>query len=89
MWLLLCGIILLPIWPFVSQTRLQWLLLVAFGPPLYAIGDHLGAHLFSKRVGSKISQQKSSILRILFAVFVMVTLYAIAIVTARLAGLFN
>ena len=51
-WLVLCGVILMPIWPFVSPGRLQWILLVVLGPPFYAIGNYLGGRVLKQRAGA-------------------------------------
>jgi hypothetical protein len=88
-WLLACTFIILPLWPFLPKARLQWQLLIVFGPPLYGLGAYLGDRLLPGRVGSRMSPQRHSIVRGLFAVLVMLTLYLAVIVAARLLGVFN
>lgn len=85
-WSVLCGVILLSVWPLMPRTRLQWVLLIVFGPPLFVLGEHLGDQLFSKRVGLRISPRRFSILRILFGVLVMLAVYAVSIGIARVLG---
>jgi hypothetical protein len=84
-WLVLCGVILMPLWPFVSPGRLQWILLVVLGPPFYAIGSYVGGRVLEQRTGAP--GGNVSVVRTLFAVLVMLTLYAAAVVAARLFGL--
>ena len=84
-WLVLCGVILMPLWPFVSPGRLQWILLVVLGPPFYAIGNYLGGRVLKQRAGAP--GGTLSVARTLFAILVMLTLYAAAVVAARLFGL--
>jgi hypothetical protein len=86
-WLVLCGVILMPLWPFVSPGRLQWILLVVLGPPFYAIGNYLGARVLGQRAGLSASGANPTVVRTLFAILVMLTLCAAAVVAARLCGL--
>ena len=75
----------MPLWPFVSPGRLQWILLVVLGPPFYAIGNYLGGRVLKQRAGAP--GGTLSVARTLFAILVMLTLYAAAVVAARLFGL--
>jgi len=75
----------MPLWPFVSPGRLQWILLVVLGPPFYAIGNYLGGRVLKQRAGAP--GGTLPVARTLFAILVMLTLYAGAVVAARLCGL--
>jgi hypothetical protein len=86
-WLVLCGVILMPLWPFVSPGRLQWILLVVLGPPFYAIGNYLGGRVLEQRAGANAPGTNVPVMRTLFAILVMLTLYAAAVMVARLLGL--
>ena len=91
-WLLACAIIVLPIWPFMSGSRLQWLMLIVFGPPYYALGRY-AAHRYIP-VSSDTSARQPTILprkalRITVATLVMLALYALTLAIARAYGIFD
>jgi hypothetical protein len=70
-WLLVVGLLLLHVWPNLPHSQKQWLLFVALGPPLYVLGESVGAWIFSERHGRAISSRGFSIARILMALFVV------------------
>jgi len=70
-WLLVCGLILLQVAPHFPNTTLQWALLLVLGPPLYVLGEALGAWLFSPERGHRISPKNFSLLRMVYALVIV------------------
>jgi len=77
-WLLFASILMLQVLPDLPQSRLIWVLLVLFGPPLYVLGEASFSWLFSKRHGHSISPKGLSFKRILFALPVVIALFALS-----------
>lgn len=77
-WLLMATIIILALWPDLPQSKLIWVLLVLFGPPLYVLGEAFFDWLFSERHGHSISSSGLSFKRILFALPVVIVLTALS-----------
>jgi hypothetical protein len=77
-WLVLAGLLLFSLWHDLPRTSLQWVLLLAFGPPLYIFGEAFFEWLFSLKHGQAISQRKTSPIRILLALPVMLALFALS-----------
>ncbi|WP_440113496.1 hypothetical protein [Acidovorax sp. BL-A-41-H1] len=38
-WLVVCGLLLVQLWPDLPRSRARWALLLAVGPPLYLLGE--------------------------------------------------
>jgi len=76
-WLLVCGLALLEIAPHFPQTTLRWALLVVLGPPLYVLGEALGAWVFSPERGYRISPKSFSVLRLVFALVIVLLIVTV------------
>jgi hypothetical protein len=75
-WLLIFGIVLLYVAPDFPRTTVQWALLFVLGPPVYVLGEALGAWLFSPNRGHRISARRFSLFRIAYAVLVIALIVA-------------
>ena len=67
-WLVIAGILALQLWPSVPHTAKGWLAFIAFGPPLYLLGEALFEWLRPRRPGRALSAHSSSGLRIFIGV---------------------
>ena len=76
-WLLVAGLLTLQFWPDLPQSKLHWVLLVAFGPPLYVLGEAFFGWLFSQRHGQSVSPHGFSLKRILIALPVVLAFTAL------------
>ncbi|MFZ3174546.1 MAG: hypothetical protein WA146_06580 [Thiobacillus sp.] len=76
-WLLIAGLLLFQLWPDLPQTSLQWFLLVAFGPPLYVLGEGFFSWLLSSKHGKAISNREFSFVRVLVALPIMLAVFAL------------
>src|SRR5215831_17228698 len=76
-WLLLAGLLLLYAWPNLPQSPKQWLLFIAFGPPLYALFESVGSWLLSERHGRAISSRSFSVARTFVALFAAISVVAV------------
>ena len=61
--------------PLLLPGRFQWILLVVLGPPFYAIGNYVGGRVLKQRAGA--TGGNLSVAQTLFAILVMLTLYAV------------
>ena len=77
-WLVAATILAFQFWPELPQSKLQWALLVIFGPPLYVIGEAFFGWLFSKAHGESVSPSNFSLKRILIALPVVLAFFAIS-----------
>jgi len=75
-WLVIFGIVLLYVAPDFPRTTVQWALLFVLGPPIYVLGEALGAWLFSPDRGHRISAKRFSLLRIVYALLVIALIVA-------------
>ena len=75
-WLFIAGLLLFQLWPNLPHTSLQWFLLVAFGPPLYVLGEGFFGWLISPKHGKAISDRKFSFVRVLLVLPVMLAVFA-------------
>ena len=66
-WLFVAGLLLLEFWPAIPQSKTQWALFIAFGPPLYILGEALSEKLYSKRRGYGIAPPGFSFKRVFVA----------------------
>ena len=62
-WVFVAGLLLLQFWPAIPQSKAQWALFIAFGPPLYVLAEALSDKLYSKRRGYGIVPPRFSIKR--------------------------
>jgi len=70
-WLAVSGLLVVLFWPDLPSTWLQWLLFIAFGPPLYVLGEEFFGWVFSPRHGAAISKRTFSLRRIFAGVCLM------------------
>jgi hypothetical protein len=66
-WLVIAGLLVVQLWPYLPHSALQWVFLVTFGPPLYVFGERFFSWLFSHEHGTAISQKRFSVKRIAVA----------------------
>jgi hypothetical protein len=66
-WLFVAGVLALTLFPHLPRSISQWLILLAFGPPLYGLGETFFSWLFSPEHGHAISPRAFSIARVLIA----------------------
>jgi hypothetical protein len=76
-WVVVAGFLLLALLPQLPHSRLQWFLFIAFGPPLYVLGEGFFGWLFSPKHGCSISQRRFSVARILILFPVALALLAL------------
>lgn len=77
-WLLVAGFLALEFWPDLPQSKLQWVALVLFGPPICFFGEAFFGWLFSRRHGQYVSQRRFSLTRILVALPVVLAFVALS-----------
>ena len=75
-WLLVADLLALQFWPSVPQSRAQWFVFTALGPPLYVLGEFGSSWLFSRRHGQAISRNSFSVARILIALPAVLAAFA-------------
>lgn len=66
-WLIVAGFLFVQLWPDIPQSKAQWFLFVALGPPLYVLGESLFSWVFSPAHGKAISDRTFSFRRIAVA----------------------
>ena len=76
LWLLIAVLVAIQAWPDLPRTKLQWSLLVAFGPPLYVFGEKLFGSFFSRQHGHSVSPDRFSFKRILLTIPVVLLFLA-------------
>lgn len=69
-WLVIAGILALQFWPLVPHTAKGWVAFVAFGPPLYMLGEAFSGWLWSTRPARVLASHPSSGLRIIIGVVI-------------------
>lgn len=69
-WLVITGILALQFWPSVPHTAKGWVAFVAFGPPLYMLGEALSEWLWSTRPARALAAHPSASFRILVGVVI-------------------
>jgi len=77
-WLLLAAFLAIQFWPDLPRSKLQWVLLIFFGPPLYIASEAFFTWLFSKHRGQSISSRSFSLKRILVALPIVLAFIAIS-----------
>jgi hypothetical protein len=86
-WLVVCGIVLLQIAPDFPRTTVQWALLLVLGPPIYVLGEALGSWHFSPARGHRISSKRFSVLRLAYALLVIVLIVTLGgVLTTLIKG---
>jgi len=66
-WLLIAGFLLLQLWPAIPESKAQWALFIAFGPPLYLLGEFISEKFFSSKRGYGIAPPGFSFKRVFVA----------------------
>ena len=69
-WLVVAGILALQFWPSVPHTAKGWVTFIAFGPPLYMLGEAISEWLWSTRAARALAAHPSSGLRIFVGVVI-------------------
>ena len=77
-WLPVAGLLLVELWPDIPRTSQQWALFLAFGPPLYVLGEAVCAWLFAPARGWSTSRKRFSIARIAVALPVALAWFALS-----------
>jgi len=77
-WFLIFGLVLLLVAPHFPASALEWALLFVAGPPLYVLGEALGSWVFSSERGHHISPKGFSVLRITYALVIMLAFVALS-----------
>ena len=77
-WILLALFLMLQVLPDLPQSKLMWVLLVLFAPPLYVLVEAFLGWLFSERHGHSFSSSGFSFKRILFALPVAIAFFALS-----------
>ena len=73
-WLFAAAALTFQLWPNLPRSNLQWILFLAFGPPLYVGGEAFFGWLLSERHGRAISIRKFSVGRLAVALSVLLVL---------------
>ncbi|MDO9452714.1 MAG: hypothetical protein Q7J29_07615 [Stagnimonas sp.] len=66
-WLFVAALLLVQFWPSIPQTKAQWALFVAFGPPFYFLAEFVAEKIFPAKHGSRITPEGFSFKRVLVA----------------------
>jgi len=74
-WLVVTGILALQFWPSVPHTAKGWVAFIAFGPPLYMLGEAFSEWLWSTRPARVLEAHPSSSFRIFVGVVVGATVF--------------
>ena len=83
-WFFILGLVPLQIAPHFPASALVWALLFVAGPPLYVLGEALGSWLFSTESGHQILPKGFAVLRIAYALVIMLAFVAL---TSTIAGM--
>lgn len=78
-WLAIAGLLLLEFWPSIPQSKSQWALFLAFGPPFYLLGEAVSERVFSRRRGSGIAPAGFSLKRVLVGVPIALAVIALLV----------
>ena len=78
LWLVVGCLLIVQFWPDLPHTNLQWFLLIAFGPPVYILGEEFFGWLFSAKHGEAISSRKFSPVRILLVLPIALAFFALS-----------
>jgi hypothetical protein len=78
LWLVIGSLLTFQLWPDLPHTKLQWFLLIAFGPPIYILGEAFFGWLFSPKHGQAISHREFSLVRVLLALPILLALFALS-----------
>lgn len=75
LWLVIAGSLALQFWPSVPHAAKGWVAFIAFGPPLYILGEALSEWLWSTRPARALAAHPSSGLRIFVGVIFGATIF--------------
>ena len=76
-WLFVAGLLVLGFSPNLKESQSRWLVLLAFGPPLYALGEVFFDWLFSPQHGKAISPRDFSVARVFVTLPVVIVVVAV------------
>lgn len=85
-WLVVCGLLLVQLWPDLPRTQAQWALLLAVGPSLYLLGEAGSAWLQAMAQQWDGAGKGFSWLRIVCALPVALAWFALCWLFASLVG---
>ena len=83
-WLFVAGLLAVEFLPDLPHSKSQWLLFIAFGPPLYVLGEAFFDWMFSTKHGQAISPRGFSVARVLIALPVVLVLIALSWCLSRI-----
>jgi len=69
-WLFVAVLLALQFWPHLPESKAGWVAFIAFGPPLYVLGESAAEWLWSSRIGRALSRPSPT----MQAVFVVLSL---------------
>lgn len=52
-WLVIVGLLILQFWPNLPESNLGWFLFIMVGPPLYVVGEEVGASILRRRQSNR------------------------------------
>ena len=76
-WLVIAGFLAVEFWSEMPRSWSRWFLLLAFGPPLYVLGEAFFGWLFSAAHGRAISQKRFSVTRVAVALPAAIAAFAL------------
>jgi len=62
-WLFVAGLLALQFWPHLPESKAGWVAFIAFGPPLYILGEAAGEWFWSSRFGHALSRPSPTMQR--------------------------
>ena len=75
-WLFVAALLLVQFWPSIPQSKTQWALFIAFGPPLYFLAEFIMGKFVSPQLGSRIAPERFSFTRVLAGLLVALAILA-------------
>ena len=76
-WLVVAALLAVQFWSEMPRSWSRWFLLLAFGPPLYVLGEAFFAWLFSASHGRAVSPKRFSVARIAVALPAAIAAFAL------------
>jgi hypothetical protein len=85
-WLVMCGLLLLTLWPWRPASPLQWLLFIVLGPLVWVALEYVAGLVLSPKISGRISPRRFSWLRIGYGVVAFLLCFAILYGAMYLVG---
>jgi hypothetical protein len=90
LWLMMCGLALLALWPWHPATFVQWLLFVLLAPLAWGAVEYVGERTLSPELAARISSRRFSWLRVAYALcatlVLLGALLGVILVLGRMIG---